>query len=211
MAIEPFDWNVVAVGYWNLAILTPRGIATRLIKLDKGTPVAVEVPIDGLAPHRVRHEGIIITAASGHLTLTTENPTLSNLERAKQIAIIALNELPETPLSAAGFNIRLKLDDPPERLLKATETDVDKILSDAGFKIKTLSTRRSFEHGKGLINLDIQHSDIPETKIDFNFHRQSSDCSELREWLKTPYEDVKTACSTILKNVAGLDFEEAWQ
>lgn len=211
MRVEPFDWNVVAVGYWNRAILTPKGIITRLFELDEATPIMVEVPMDGLEPHRVRHDGIIVVAHHGRLTLTTETPTLANLERAKQIAIKAMNKLPETPVTAAGFNIRLKLDDPPELLLKATDAIIDKSLSDAGFAIKNWITRRSLEHGKGLLNLDIQQSDTAETLIEFNFHRQSTDISALREWLETPCEDIKTICSAILKDIAGLEFEETWE
>lgn len=211
MAVEPFDWSVIVVGYWNPAILTPSGIARRLFELDEGTPIAVEVPMDGLAPHRVRHEGIIVTAEPGRLTLTVEVPTLTNLSRARQIAIRAMEKLPETPLTAAGFNIRLKLDDPPEQLLNATTAGTNTLLSDAGFTIKTRTTRRSIEHGHGLLNLEIRQDDGADTKMEFNFHRQSSVMAELREWLETSCDDVKTVCSTVLDKLAGLVFEEAWQ
>jgi hypothetical protein len=211
MAIETFDWSVVVAGYWNPAILTPSGIARRLFELDEGTPIAVEVPMDGLAPHRVRHDGIIVTAEPGRLALTVEVPGLANLERARQIAVRAITRLPETPLTAAGFNIRLKLDDPPEQLLNATTADAEKLLSDAGFLIKSRSLRRSIRIGDGLLNLDIRQGDGVDTKIEFNFHRQSSSLVELREWLETPCNDVKRVCSTILEKLAGLKFEEAWQ
>jgi hypothetical protein len=52
---------------------------------------------------------------------------------------------------------------------------------------------------------------ISRDKIEFNFHRQSSEPSELRRWLATSTEEVKSACSIILEKVAGLKFEEAWQ
>lgn len=211
MSAEPFDWNVIVVGYWNPAILTPSGIARRLFELDQGTPIAVEVPMDGLAPHRVRHEGIIVTAEPGRLALTVEVPSLQNLERARQIAIGAMVKLPETPLTAAGFNIRLKLDDPPEQLLNATTAGTDALLSDAGFTIKTRTIRRSIEQGHGLLNLEIREDDGAETKIEFNFHRQSSAIGELREWLQMPCDDVRTVCATTLEKLAGLEFEEAWQ
>jgi len=199
------------VGYWNLAILTPKGIVRRLLELKEETPITVEVPMDGLAPHRVRHEGIIIIAEHGRLTVATETPTIENLEQARQIAIKAIENLPETPLSAVGFNIRFKLDDPPDELLKATATVLANLLSDESLTIKTRKIRYSFEHGAGLVNLDIKQSDNTETTIEFNFHQQSSIPIELVEWLKISCEDVKDLCSTILKTVTGLEFEEAWQ
>jgi hypothetical protein len=207
-AVEPFDWNVVVVGYWNPAILTPSGIARRLFELDEGTPIAVEVPMDGLAPHRVRHDGIIVTADSGRLAISLEVPNLKNLERARQIAIRAIEKLPETPLTAAGFNIRLKLDDPPKQLFEATAADLDKLLSDTDFSIKTMSIRRSIEYGQGLLNLDISQKDGGDMKMEFNFHRQSPVVAELREWLEISCDDVKTACATILEKLAGLEFKE---
>jgi hypothetical protein len=211
MAAEPFDWNVVVAGYWNPAILTPSWIARRLFELDEGTPIAVEVPMDGFAPHRVRHKGIIVTAETGRLVLMLEVPNLKNLEHARQIAIRAMEKLPETPLTAGGFNIRFKLDDPPEKLLKATTADVDKLLSDADFAIKTMSIRRSIEYGQGFLNLDISQKDGADTKMEFNFHRQSSVIAELRQWFETPCDDVKTVCTTILEKIAGLEFGEEWQ
>ncbi len=60
-----FDWDVVVVGFWNPAILTPAGIWKRLFELEQGTPVELEVPIDGLAPYRVSHEEITVTAERG--------------------------------------------------------------------------------------------------------------------------------------------------
>ena len=211
MAVELFDWNVVVVGYWNSAILTPSGIAKRLFELAEGTPIMVEVPMDGLAPHRVRHDGFIVTAEPGRLALTMETPTLTNLERARQIAARAVRALPETPLTAAGFNIRLKLDDAPERLLQDTAAAIDTSLSDAGLIIKSRSVRRSLEHGKGTLNLDVRQAGNGETKIELNFHRQCAEVAELCEWLETPATSIKDVFTTILDRVIGVPFQEAWR
>jgi hypothetical protein len=211
MEIEPYDWSVVVAGYWNAAILTPRGIAKRLFELTEGTPILVEVPIDGLAPHRVRHDGIVVAAESERLALTLETPTLANLGRAKQIAARAARALPETPLTAAGFNIRLKLADPPQRLLQDTAAAIDASLSDAGQMIKSRSTKRSLEYGKGLLNLDICHEGDGETKIELNFHRKSGDAAELCDWLETPDASIREILTTVLDRVLGLPFKEEWQ
>lgn len=211
MAVELFDWNVVVVGHWNPAILTPSGIARRLFELADGTSIVVEVPMDGLAPHRVRHDGIVVTAEPGRLVLTIETPTLTNLERARQIGARAVRSLPETPLTAAGFNIRLKLDDPPEQLLQYTAAAIDTSLSDAGFTIKSRSVRRSLEHGKGTLNLEVRQAGDAETKIELNFHRQCAEVAELCEWLETPVASIKDAFTAILDRVVGVPFQEAWQ
>jgi len=211
MAIEPYDWSVVVAGYWNAAILTPRGIAKRLFDVADGTPVVVEVPIDGLAPHRVRHKGIVVAAESDRLTLTLETPTLANLGRAKQIAARAARALPETPLTAAGFNIRFKLADPPQQLLQGIAAAIDVSLSDAGQVIKSSGTRRSLECGKGLLNLDICHEGDEETRIELNFHRQSGDAAELCEWLEVSDDFIRDVLTTVLSHVLGLPVNGEWQ
>ena len=210
MAVEPFDWNVVVVGYWNPAILTPSGIARRLFELPKGTPVMVEVPMDGLAPHRVRHDGVIVTAEPSRLTLTTEDPTLGNIERAKCIAARAINALPETPLTAAGFNLRLKVDDVPERLLEDTAAKLDALLSDAGFRITARVLQRSLEYGEGSLNLDVRQAADGEVRVGLNFHRQSSAIQDLCGWLEMPLDAIQKAFSRVLGTV-GLSFQEAWR
>ena len=53
MLLEPGDWNVVIVGHWNRAILTPQGIATRLLQLPPETEIGIEVPMDAIGPYRV--------------------------------------------------------------------------------------------------------------------------------------------------------------
>jgi hypothetical protein len=82
------------------------------------------------------------------------------LERAKNIAIKAIEGLPETPLSAAGFNIRIKLDDPPNSFCGLRKLLWINYSRMPVFNIKTWSTNRSIEYGNGLLNLRIHQNDI---------------------------------------------------
>ena len=45
MPLEPYDWNVVLLGHWNRAILTPQGISERLFQLLSETEIGIEVPM----------------------------------------------------------------------------------------------------------------------------------------------------------------------
>ncbi|MBN2373783.1 hypothetical protein JXL19_08350 [bacterium] len=87
MGLNPYDWNVVVAGYWNRAILTPAGIARRLFGLEPNIPVMIEVPIDGLAPYRVTHEDLTVTAVMGRLTIYANTPSFKILDSARAIAI----------------------------------------------------------------------------------------------------------------------------
>ena len=42
MPAEPFSWNAVVVGAWNIAILSPDGVRRRLFDLPEGTPIELE-------------------------------------------------------------------------------------------------------------------------------------------------------------------------
>lgn len=204
MSMEAFNWNVVVAGYWNPAILTPSGIGQRLFGLDKGTPVLVEVPIDGgILPYRVRHADLTVTAEMTKLVIEADQPNYEILERAKTTAVKAIVSLPETPFTAAGFNIRWKILDPlPAGLIERIKCSLDDSLSDASFEIKSRSLRRTLKKDAGLINLDILLSE--ESKIEFNFHRQSSKNDELIAWLSFPIAQVETIIQDVFDKVVNL-------
>lgn len=195
MNLEPFDWNVVIVGYWNLAILTPAGIGHRLFGLEKGTPVMVEVPMDGLAPHRVKYDGLTVTAETGRLVLHADDPKYDLLDRAREAAVLAIQSLPETPLSAAGFNVRVRIKDPSDELLTSMAAGVDNELSDAGFEIQARSLRRRLKFHDGIMNLDMEEDE--DIRIVLNFDRQSHIKNDLIQWLQVPITEVKRVVGEI--------------
>jgi hypothetical protein len=205
MKPKPVDWNVVVAGYWNPAILTPAGIARRLFGLPKGTPIQVEVPMDQLAPYRVKYDGITVTAEMGRLSVLTDSPEYNTLERAMAVAAKAIRDLPETPFSAAGFNLRFNVEDAPNDLLSSIAPPLDGLLSDAGFTIESRSVKRALTFRAGMLNLDILCQKNSEVRVEFNFHRQSTELSQLTEWLSTSIEEVKTTVARILRDVVHLD------
>jgi len=204
MALEPLDWNVVVVGYWNPAILTPAGIAKRLFELQQSTPIMVEVPIDGLAPHRVRHDKITVTADPGRLVVGVDAPEFPLLERAMTIAARAITNLPETPFSAAGFNIRFRITEPPADLIRSLEAPVDSRVSDAGFAIELRQLKRTLGYKNGSLNLDLRQGKGGSVRVELNFHMQSSDRTELTAWLAAPIDGVRETTDRVLREVLGV-------
>jgi len=199
MNLEPFDWNVVIVGYWNRAILTPAGIGRRLFELEDGIPVLVEVPMDGLAPHRVKYSDLTVTAETSRLVVHADVPKYELLDRARKIAVRAIESLPGTPLSAAGFNIRMRIKEPSDELLTSLMSGVDNSLSDAGFEIHSRSLRRRLKFQDGLLNLDIEEDE--DFSIVFNFDRQSSKKGDLITWLQMPIIEVENVVAHIFEKV----------
>jgi len=202
VSVESLNWNVVVAGYWNPAILTPAGIAQRLFGLEEGTPVQIEVPMDGLAPYRVRHDDLTVTAEAGRLIVSADAPRYDLLDYARKIAAKTIAELPETPLTAAGYNIRMHVDDPSNELLTATACEIDNQLSDAAFSIESRGLQRSLKIAKGVLNLSIRQQD--DVTFEFNFHRQSSNRNQLIAWLEYPIDEVKQVVTKILEKVIGI-------
>jgi hypothetical protein len=202
MSLVGFDWNVVVIGFWNPAILTPGGIGRRLFGLEKGTPIAVEVPVDGLAPYRVTHEEITVTAEPGRLTVYAKSPNYAILDRARSVAIRAIEDLPETPVTAAGFNIRVKVESLPEALIPAITPRLDALLSDADFSIETRLLSRALKHGDGLLNMSLEQKE--SLTVLLNFDQRSTKGIDLVSWLRQPMDGVQSTVACIFEKVIGI-------
>ena len=157
---------------------------------------------------RVRHDGIIATVELGRLLLMTETAALESLQRAKRAGVSAIKSLPETPLTAAGFNLRFRFDSPPDELLRGMNTPIDNRISDGGFSIRARSLRRSLALDPGLLNVEVRQPDGDDTVVELNFHRQSTAAEELCSWLEMPDDRLKDAAQRAFACICGSDFKE---
>lgn len=195
MIAKPDNWSVQIVGSWNPAILTPGGIAKRLFQLEEGTAINVEIAVDALEPPRVTYDGIIVTAGSDRLLITLKSSRFSELNKALEIGRNAIASLPETPLTAAGFNANYKIVAPTDALLEIFTSGIDDLLSDFEFEIRSRRIRRDLRSkhnvfAKGQLNLSAVIDENHEVFLEFNFHRGSKDRNELKEWLNIHQVDI---------------------
>lgn len=207
MAITPENWNVTLLGAWNRAILTPAGIATRLLERPEGEPIGVDIPIDGIAPIRVRHEALVISAGSSRIDIGLTSCSFANLGNAMQIGARALQKLPETPVRAAGFNIAFAVDPVPVEATRLLDVRLDDSISDAGFAITERKLSRSLELRPGQINVHVTQANDQPWQILLNFHRESSQPRELIEWLQMPTDDIQQRVQAMLGNVLRIPYE----
>ena len=208
MAVQPADWSVVIAGRWNRAILTPSGIAKRLFGLSEGKPVEVAVPLDGVSPYIVKHpmQQIAAMTDEGRLLIRASRPDYETLGHAMAAGVNALASLPETPVSAAGFNINFRSKEVTSEMASLLVSESEKALVDAGFKPVARTLGRSLEHGAGALNVTVAGS-VDSFGLSLNFHRASEVVDELKQWLQTPVEQVKEAVTKVLRAL-GLDVEE---
>jgi hypothetical protein len=205
MSLVPIDWSVVIVGRWNRAILTPAGIGKRLFGLEEGTPLEVILAIDAIAPPRVAHEGITVVAGSDRLIVQPSKCIFRDLERARLLARKALSELPETPVSAVGLNVKYNSSEPLEPLALLLESPWDNQLSDENYSIGERSISRSLSWNNGVINLSVSMNEDGEQLVQFNFDFRSSEVAKQETWLATPIADVESEVKKLLKETMGLN------
>jgi hypothetical protein len=207
MSVEPSTWNAVVIGAWNRAILTPDGVRRRLFQLPEGTPIELEVAVDLPGSFRVGHDGLLVIPATGRLEVAARAASLDAIQRACVLCQRALTSLPETPVSAAGVNIRYRLTEIPDAVLDLVRAPLDEALSDAGYEVTASMLRRSVALPPGVVNIEVSQAQAGGGTLEFNFHRESTTPSELREWLGRAEEFVaisdQLALVTGVPNVRG--------
>jgi hypothetical protein len=208
MPITAGDWNITIVGFWNRAIYTPAGISRRLFRLAATTPVQVLIPIDQPAPYQVQHEGLTVSVGSDRLVVQPDRASFEGMVSAMEIGRRALDDLPHTPLLAAGFNLRYMSDGPVGALGEITANDWDKRLSDEGFVIQEWTVTRSVRRQNGRINVTVTQKEDLTFSMLLNFHLQSDDVSRLRAWIDIPAADIQREVEHILQKGMGLQADE---
>jgi len=205
--LEPFNWDVVIVGQWNKAILTPNGIAKRLFKLPEGTGIEVAIPVNLFGPPQIKYDGIVVRVEDQRLVIGTEKPSYESLSRAMQTGCNALKDLPKTPVIAVGFNVRFKVSDPPSKFDKIAQTSLDTDLSDAEYEIVSIGLTRKvrikggiFE--EGVLNLLVHKEENSPIRIELNFHRDSNSVTDLTKWLDISKADLEKEVGQILNNIS---------
>ncbi len=207
MSAEAFDWNVLVVGAWNRAILTPEWISKEILTTG-GEPVNIEVVLNNpqVPPIRVRYDDLIVVVP-GHLEIVTTKCDAATLDKARECALKAIAALPRTPLVAAGFNVRYRWDELPDELPAAVKCDVDRCLVDAGKTTVTRQVQRIVEFGDGQLNIEIRtpaKEGNAAAEILFNFHRASKDHGDLESWLRTPIQEAVECVHDIMGRIPGM-------
>lgn len=207
MSVKPFDWSIIILGRWNQAILTPAGIAKYLFKVDPQT-LEVAVPMDGISPYKVKcpDSAIVVMTENNLLRIDLSKTDYDTLCNAMKIGVNALKSLPETPVTAAGFNVKFHSPDCDSSQFSLVSSEIDDILSDHSNKILSRTINRSLEYKDGKLNIIILISDNG-FDVTFNFHRASKDMNDLVQWLEIPKEEIESKVIEIL-SVLKLEIEE---
>jgi hypothetical protein len=179
----PTDWNVTIVGAWNRAILTPAGIAKRLFQIEPTVPVEVLVGLNEPGLIRVKYQNLTVIPQRGRLLIAPTEMTSEGIAAAAQLAARALESLPETPITAAGVNIKYQFDALPDNLITMLDSTLNNVLADDHKAIVEKAMRRSVNWQEGKLNLDIAEDANAAGLVSFNFDRQADAWQDLSTWV----------------------------
>lgn len=181
--MDAVDWNIVVLGHWNRAILTPNWIAEKVFGLAAGTPIDVLVPLDGFAPFQVQHAGLIVVPAPSQLLFQLGAPTRDLLAKAAECATRSISALPQTPLRACGVNLRFGAPAAPEALTTRTRCSTEQLLSDSGYEIQVRRRGETVSFRGGAANVIVDIPTAGPVTLNVNFERQSTSNDDLLGWL----------------------------
>jgi hypothetical protein len=183
LAFTPDNWNVVIIGAWNPAILTPAGIREHLFELPSTSSVEVLVPIDGIGPPLVRHGGTQVAVSSDSIILSAQELTVPGITSAIAVGIRAMDVLPRTPLLASGVNFRFAVQDLPTRFVEGMESSLDRSIAALEFHTQEHLLKRKLRYREGELNFEIALRENQSGTVAFNFNRTSTDRNDHRNWL----------------------------
>jgi hypothetical protein len=208
MALAPNDWSVVVIGHWNRAIFSPAGIVKRLFNLPEGTPVQVLVPLDVVAPYHIRHDNVTVIPSNDRLVAQPVHNNVENLVEAIKIIRRALEDLPRTPVFAAGLNLRYKSDEGIEALQQITASPWDDKIDEKGLVVASRSIARSVNWRDGKTTATITQEQSGACSVLLNFDFRSQESEKLKQWLDLTAADIKAQADLILHDTVGLSPEE---
>jgi hypothetical protein len=217
MPLTPTDWNAVVIGRWNRALLTPQYIVRELFEEPAETEVRIEFPIDAVGPFRLSHKGLVVVVAGDRLIVEATANDADCLDRARVIALRAVEDLGKTPLAVAGYNLRYRGSREDQALIALTDdTELRgrKRLADAACKVKgqNVTWIADWNGVKIALNL-MRQEDDPALGTNINFEcgegnyeyeRRAENRSSIQKWLSEPASAVVTQARKLLTEVLGV-------
>jgi len=200
--MDPVDWNVVVLGAWNRAILTPAWISEIVLGVEKGSPIEVLVPLDAFAPFQIRHGGLRVTSLPGQLLVQLDTPSEDSLVAAMAAMKRALDDLPRTPLQACGINIRFNSPEPGGMVVERTRCKSEELLSGNGYELRVRRRGESMDFKEGTLNFIADLPTTGPTMLTFNFDRQCSVPGDAIAWLTRPAQEYVTEAAKVLALIA---------
>jgi hypothetical protein len=168
----------------------------------------VLIPIDLPAPYEVRHDDLTVIVSSDRMMVQPIRADYAGIVSAMGIARRALDDLPHTPFSAAGINLRFQSDEPVPALEEITASAWDNRLSDERLTIQERTVVRTVRGEAGRINVTVTQKEDLEFTLLLNFDLQSDSADQLKAWVAVSAEELQREAERIVYNNMGLQRDE---
>ena len=206
--------SIVIVGSWNPAILQPEWLAHEIFSYpdQERVPVQMELsPRPGLPP-RFTIENLTFVPDYERLTITPvtgegieiDDTTLNLMEEK---ALLVLDQLPHTPISAFGQNFEFTEEHPGDALLSVFELN-DDFANHAQFTYTSASITVStaLQLDNRVLNFTRIFKDGRVT-VKFNFHYKAATTREARDRLSNSIIDNYRIVTQLLESF-GVSLED---
>ena len=200
-------WTVQIIGRWNPVILSPIGIGRRLFKITDDLPAAGLVALfdaSSVNGPKVRYGDLEIGVEFDRLTVaaTSSNNRWSQLGSALNVAKLALDDLPKTPIFGLGMNLFFREDGKSEPLRRLYPNEWRSRLFSASLDFRHFLLGHRIGYRGGDIYLNMYLPENGDFDIHFLIHLQSSDLAQLQDWAATPVADIQSKVEEIMGTVA---------
>jgi len=164
--------------------------------------------INGVAQLQFADSETVVQPADDRVVLAARSPSASVLTRTEQMAAGLLKLLPETPVTAVGFNMGYQ-GEPTKEVTDAFECADAGPLSDAGYKIAERGLTRRFQLPGCVLNLRIALGSDGIAHVDLNFHYGAANAAQAADAMGGEYAKNKELGQSLMKAGYGVVVEEA--
>ena len=224
-----YTWNIVLLGLWNRAILTPAGMSHRVFGLPETAkisfgdptsqndsnafPLEIQFAVDWILPPKVAYKNVFTSVFGDKIFFeptADSKESFESLGTALRYGRNVLEKLPETPVSAIGINLNVTINEEHDiydticnQCLFSDVLDeainLDKSTSD---KLCTRSVSRAFSWGEGTVKVAfLKNEEESAVNLSFNFQRASDKPAQLIEWINRPAEEFRDKADSILSRI----------
>ncbi len=186
-------------------LLTPNWVGKHLFNREE---IDVAFPMMPAHPLRFSADKVFFTPSDDRALINLEVVDGEAWQKAEEIALRLLDNLPHTPISAFGINFLFSEDDPSPELLRIFEfTDMDR-LTRFGCRSESFRIQRSFSLDDDLkLNLKVEFTESAKLRFDLNFHFAVSGAQEAKQLLRGKTAICKLRTYKLMKEVYDLELE----
>ena len=193
MKHRPGSCNIVLVGAWNPAIITPGWLGEHIFKV---ADLRFDVMVSSLGGQRVMRfptEGVEVALEGGRLQLSPMSLIPANMDRAEQVARAVLETLLHTPITACGINYGFQASTLPAELAWIGSLPDDNALSELG-SVAATRVHRTLQVDAGFgdpaLNVKLQAGEDGAFMLDLNYHYDKQGSRQLAASLEGAFQGL---------------------